>query len=99
MLNYLKPGQPDDLYENWKKFNDTAVRFPLMGFVFDDTKVKNEISQLVGIVAEYKSLATGALANPSKLLDERNAKLKSAGVEKVQAELQAQIDAWLADNK
>jgi len=99
MLNYLKPGQPDDLYENWKKFNDTAVRFPLMGFVFDDTKVKNEVSQLIGIVAEYKTLATGALANPSKLLDERNAKLKAAGVEKVAAELQAQIDAWLADNK
>ncbi|MBO9600741.1 MAG: ABC transporter substrate-binding protein [Cohnella sp.] len=99
MLNYLKPGQPDDLYVNWKKFNDEAVRFPLMGFVFDDTKVKNEISQLIGIVSEYKTLATGALSNPSKLLDERNAKLKSAGVEKVQAELQAQIDAWLADSK
>ncbi len=99
MLNYLKPGQPDDLYESWKKFNDEAVRFPLMGFVFDDTNVKNEVAQLTGIIAEYKTIATGALPNPSKLLDERNAKLKSAGIEKVQAELQTQIDAWLADNK
>lgn len=99
MLNYLKPGQPDDLYINWQKFNEEAVRFPLMGFVFDDTNVKNEISQLTGIVAEYKSLATGAVPNPSKLLDERNAKLKSGGIERVQEELQAQIDAWLADNK
>jgi len=99
MLNYLKPGQPDDLYINWQKFNEEAVRFPLMGFVFDDTNVKNEVAQLTGIVAEYKSIATGAVPNPSKLLDERNAKLKDGGIEKVQAELQAQIDAWWAENK
>ncbi len=99
MLNYLKPGQPDDLYINWQKFNEEAVRFPLMGFVFDDTNVKNEIAQLTGIVTEYKTLTTGAVPNPSKLLDERNAKLKDGGLEKVAAELQAQIDAWWADNK
>lgn len=99
MLNYLKPGQPDDLYTNWKKFNDEAVRFPLMGFVFDDSKVKKEVAELIGIATEYKILATGAVQNPSKAIDERNAKLKSAGIEAVQAELQSQIDAWWADNK
>ncbi|OUS68041.1 hypothetical protein B1748_34905 [Paenibacillus sp. MY03] len=99
MLNYLKPGQPDDLYINWKKFNDEAVRFPLMGFVFDDSKVKNEIAELTAVISEYKILATGAVANPSKVVDERNEKLKTAGIEKVQAELQEQIDAWWADNK
>ncbi|MCR2805957.1 ABC transporter substrate-binding protein [Paenibacillus soyae] len=98
MLNYLKPGQPDDLYINWKKFNDEAVRFPLMGFVFDDSKVKNEIAELTAVVSEYKILATGAVANPSKMIDERNARLKTAGIEKVQAELQAQIDTWRQEN-
>ncbi|MFD0672447.1 ABC transporter substrate-binding protein [Cohnella sp. GCM10027633] len=99
LLNYLKPGQPDDLYANWKKFNDEAKRFPLMGFVFDDTNVKNEITQITAVVNEYKVIFTGAVKNPSKELDERNAKLKDAGIEKVQAELQAQIDAWWATNK
>jgi len=99
LINYLKPGQPDDLYTNWKKFNDEAKRFPLMGFVFDDTNVKNEITQMTAVVNEYKVIFTGAVKNPSKELDERNAKLKDAGIEKVQAELQAQIDAWLAANK
>ncbi|MEK3885174.1 ABC transporter substrate-binding protein [Paenibacillus sp. PL2-23] len=99
MLNYLKPGQPDDLYTNWKKFNDEAVRFPLMGFVFDDTNVKSEISELIAVITEYKILSTGAVENPSKVIDERNAKLKAAGIEKVQAEIQAQIDAWWADNR
>lgn len=99
MLNYLKPGQPDDMYESWKTFNEEATRFPLLGFAFDDTKVKNEVSQLAGVMSEYATLATGAAPNPSALLEERNGKLKAAGIEKVQAELQAQIDAWLLENK
>jgi putative aldouronate transport system substrate-binding protein len=98
-LNYLKPGQPDDLYENWKKFNNDAKRFPLLGFVFDDTNVKNELSQLTTIATEYKSIGTGAVPEPTKLLEERNAKMKTAGIEKVQAELQKQIDAWWSENK
>jgi putative aldouronate transport system substrate-binding protein len=94
-LNYLKPGQPDDLYESWKKFNNDAKRFPLLGFAFDDTNVKNEIAQLTAVVNEYKVIGTGAVPNPGKLLEERNAKLKAAGIEKVKTELQTQIDAWL----
>lgn len=99
MLNYLKPGQPDDMYDQWQKFNNEATRFPLLGFVFDDTNVKNELSQLSGIMGEYAVLATGAVPNPSKVIDERNKKLEAAGIEKVKMEMQAQIDAWLAENK
>jgi len=99
LINYLKPGQPDDLYTNWEKFNNEAKRFPLMGFVFDETEVKNEITQMTAVITEYKSIFTGAIKDPVKLLDERNGKLKAAGIEKVQAELQKQIDAWRAENK
>ncbi|WP_042164442.1 ABC transporter substrate-binding protein [Paenibacillus gorillae] len=99
MINYLKPGQPDDLYVNWEKFNNEATRFPLMGFVFDDTKVKNELTQITAVVTEYKLIYTGAVKDPTKLLEERNKKLKAAGLEKVQAELQSQINVWWAENK
>ncbi|OAS17712.1 ABC transporter substrate-binding protein [Paenibacillus oryzisoli] len=98
-LNYLKQGQPDDLYESWKKFNNDAKRFPLIGFVFDDTNVKNEIAQLTTIANEYKLVSTGTVPNPSKLIDERNGKLKAAGIDKVTKELQTQIDAWWKENK
>lgn len=97
MLNYLKPGQPDDLYTSWKTFNDDAKRSPLLGFVFDESSVKNEITQLTSVVGEYRSISTGAIPDPDKMLEERNEKLKKAGIEKVQAELQAQIDAWKAE--
>jgi len=96
LLNYLRPGEPDDMYLNWEKFNNEATRFPLLGFVFNDSEVKNEITQLTSVAQEYNMIGSGALANPSKILDERNEKLRSAGIEKVRDELQAQIDEWLA---
>ncbi len=99
MINYLRPGEPDDIYEQFKKYNDEVTRFPLLGFYFDDTNVKNELSQLNAIVAEYVTISTGAVDNPSKMLDERNEKLKKAGIEKVQAEMQKQIDEWVTANK
>lgn len=96
LLNYLKPGQPDDLYTSWKTFNDEAKRSPLLGFVFDETPVKNEITQLTSVIGEYRAASTGAIPDPAKMLEERNEKLKKAGIEKVKTELQTQIDAWKA---
>ncbi|QNK58846.1 ABC transporter substrate-binding protein [Paenibacillus sp. PAMC21692] len=99
MINYLKPGQPDDLYTNWIQYNNEAKRSPLLGFVFKDTNVKNEITQLTAIATEYKAISTGGIANPVKLLEERNRKFEDAGIEKVRAEIQTQVDAWKAAQK
>lgn len=99
LLNYLLPGEPDDLYTNWEKFNNEAKRFPLLGFVFDDSNVKDTITQLTAVAQDYNVLGSGVVANPSKLLDERTKRLKEAGIEKVRDELQKQIDAWWAANK
>ncbi len=94
MLNYLKPGQPDDQFTNWIKYNDEAKRSPILGFVFDDRQVKRELAQLEAIASEYISIRSGSVANPVKLLEERNKKFEAAGLRIVQAEVQAQITAW-----
>ena len=94
MLNYLKPGQPNDLFENWIQYNDEAKRSPILGFVFDDRQVKNELAQLEAIADEYIAIRSGSVANPVKLLEERNKKFEAAGLGLVQAELQAQIARW-----
>jgi putative aldouronate transport system substrate-binding protein len=99
MINFLKPGQPGDYYTSWIKFNNEAKRSPLLGFVFNDSNVKNEVAQMTAIATEYKLITTGAIANPVKLLEERNKKLQNAGIEKVRAEIQSQVDAWLAAKK
>lgn len=99
LLNYLRPGEPDDLYTSWEQFNNDAKRFPLLGFVFDDSNVKDTVTKLTAVAQDYLVLASGAVANPSKMLDERKQRLIDAGIEQVRDELQKQIDAWLAANK
>src|SRR5690606_16785437 len=61
LINYLKPGQPDDQYTNWIKYNEEAKKSPLLGFVFNDENVKNEISQLEAIASEYISIRSGGV--------------------------------------
>ena len=67
----------------------------MFGFTFSNDKVKTEISQISQVIQKYPSLKTGAEPVESywdKMINE----LKKAGVDKVIAEAQAQIDEFLA---
>lgn len=96
LLNYLRPGQIDDLPEQMKKFNDTANKSKLLGFVFDPTSVQSEIGQLNNINEEFgQALSSGAIDVDSFMANLLE-KVKAAGVDKVAQEIQKQLDAWLA---
>ena len=92
---HLLPGQPDDAWEATIAFNESAEIDALFGFTFSNDKVKTEISQISQVIQKYPSLKTGAEPVESywdKMINE----LKKAGVDKVIAEAQAQIDEFLA---
>lgn len=95
----LLPGQDDDLWEQTKAFNDAARKSSCMGFSFDTTNVRTEVGQISTVSSKYKQGTTGAEPLEAwypKYLDE----LKEAGVEKVAAELEKQLNAWVeANNK
>ncbi|MBP3965839.1 ABC transporter substrate-binding protein [Paenibacillus lignilyticus] len=78
--------------------NNSAVSSPILGFSFDPSKVKSELSQCASAISEFSSgLVTGAI-DPDVALPKLNDKLKKAGMEKLLAEMQSQIDAWKAAN-
>ncbi|MBQ3554228.1 MAG: ABC transporter substrate-binding protein [Clostridia bacterium] len=85
--------------EGWNDYilneiNGKAVPSPLMGFTLDTTPIQLELTQYGNIMKEYEYLLTGAVANYDEIRQERNAKLKEAGAERIQAEMQRQIDEW-----
>lgn len=95
---FLRKGQSKDTWEVTKKLNDEAVKSNLLGFVFDRETVKNESAAIEGILQEYSyPLYVGAI-DPEKHVPIMNKKLKDAGIDKVAAELQTQIDTWKAAN-
>ncbi len=75
--------------------NNSAIKSKALGFAFNSENVGNEITQLDNVRAKYQvGLESGAM-DPATVLPEFIAALKAAGIEKVIAEKQAQLDAFL----
>lgn len=86
----------DDYYEEMQEFNESAVKSKAIGFIFDSTPVKSEVAALDGVLAEYRlGLENGEL-DPKEYLPKFQQALREAGIEKVIAEKQRQLDAWVA---
>ncbi|MEC0090015.1 ABC transporter substrate-binding protein [Paenibacillus macquariensis] len=92
--SFVVPGQPDDVWEQTKKLNDSAVIDPSISFTFDRKNVENEIAQLNAITAEYKDILTNGLDDVDKTMKSMMDKRKAAGHDKVLAEIQKQVDEW-----
>ncbi|MFC4778710.1 DUF3502 domain-containing protein [Paenibacillus sp. GCM10023252] len=79
-----------------QKMNDEAEVMPLSGFSFDSAPVTTELANLKTVIDEYEvPLRTGSV-DPDKYYPIMLEKLNKAGLEKVIAEIQQQVDAWKA---
>lgn len=83
------------------EYNDACIKPKHLGFVFNTAPVVNEIAACTSIVLEYQpSLAVGQAASQEEvqeLVQEFREKLKANGAEKIVAEVQSQLDAWIAN--
>lgn len=79
--------------------NKTAERSPFYGFNFDPSTVLNELTAIQNVVTQYYPGLTCGSLDPAETLPVFNQALKDAGLEKVMAEKQKQLDAWLAQQK
>ncbi|MFM9281444.1 ABC transporter substrate-binding protein [Paenibacillus jiagnxiensis] len=99
MLLYLNPNDPDNKWDEFKKFNAEGVNSPILGFNFDASKVSTELAAVQNVKEQFwAALMTGTL-DPEQNMDQVIAKFNEAGLEKVMAEAQTQLDAWRAENK
>lgn len=97
-LTYIFKGNDPNIWDKTKEFNSTITLSKAMGFSYDATSVKAEITELSNVYNQYKmTLETGAV-DPVTVLPEFIAKLKAAGIEKVIAAKQQQFDAWRSAN-
>ncbi len=88
------PQEASDLAKKWEQ---QVYHYPLETFVFDNSKVKTEISNIGNVMLRYAvPLEYGVVKDVDSGLAELNKQLKAAGLEKVQQELQSQINAFLA---
>lgn len=94
-IGYIYSEYPQSIYNDYKTFNESAYKSPILGFVFDTTSVKKEISALASISSElYGPLITGTV-DPDIYLPKAIEKYKEAGLDKVLSEEQRQLNEWL----
>jgi putative aldouronate transport system substrate-binding protein len=92
-------GSAFNIYDQYKAFNDSADRSAAFGFSFDSTSVKNELAALTNISDQYiGAINTGAL-DPDNIIPKFLEDQKAAGMEKVIAAKQTQLDAFVAAKK
>lgn len=94
-LSYVWKGDSPDLYKQMDEFNKSAKKSVALGFSFNDSTVKTEMTALQNVYSEYvRALGSGVL-DPDKNLPVFLDKLKKAGIDKVIAEKQKQLDEFV----
>lgn len=91
---------PPNIKDVRNKLESRAKDNPYLLFTPDYGPVKNEIAAVDNVMQQYAlPLNYGYIKNPEEGLKTLVQKLKSAGSDKIIAEMQKQLDKFLADNK
>lgn len=79
--------------------NRESKRSPYFGFNFDPSDLRNELSAITNVYNQYiPGLICGTL-DPDTAIPELLSRLKAAGIDKVIAEKQKQLDLWISQNR
>ncbi|MDI4648435.1 ABC transporter substrate-binding protein [Cohnella hashimotonis] len=96
-LTKVWQGMDTDIWAQTKEFNKNSTFSKALGFSFDSSPVKTEVAAVTNVNNQYKAGLESGTIDPSKL-DEFVKKLKAAGMDKIIAEKQKQLDAWAKAN-
>ena len=87
----------EGLSEYVKTLDSNALTLPTLGFKPDTTDVTTELSQINAVVKEYKeTLGYGVAEDWEAVYNEFMQKVEAAGMSKVKAHIQKQLDEFLA---
>lgn len=89
-------GGAVDQWDQLQKFCDEARESVALGFVFDQTPVMNQLTACGNVVTQYNVALLWGELNPEEAIPEFVSQLKSAGVDDIIAEVQTQLDEYLA---
>ena len=96
--SYLLEGQDDNIWEETEKVNDEAEKSRILSFVFDNSKIQTELSQISTVTQEFKNMNNGSV-DWRECFDEYKSRLKAAGIENVKNEIQRQLDEYAKTQK
>lgn len=99
MLTYLNPEDPENKWEEFRKFNESGKPSPILGFNFDTSKVTTEIASLQNVKEEFWSAIMTGTVDTEEYTAKAIEKFKAAGLDRVMEEAQRQLDEWRASKQ
>ncbi len=96
--SYILKGQPADIFEQSAKMNEEAEPSPVLGFDYNSEPLKTELTAISAVATEYTPALKYGTEDPEKVLAQVNDKLKKAGLDKVIADIQTNLDEWVKAN-
>ena len=95
-LQYITTDEDPTKNDKLKAMSEKSTSNFTNGFYFDPTPVETQIAAITSAQAQYEQgLRTGTL-DPATTLDKQIKLMKDNGMDAVVAEVQKQLDAWLA---
>lgn len=91
---YVWQGNAADLNDQTIAFNKNALKSKALGFSWDPTSVKDNISALTNVKNQYEVSLEDGVSNPETVLPKFISALKAAGMGAVVKEKQKQLDTW-----
>lgn len=92
-INYFWEGENTGKWDAFKKFNDSSTSAKSLGFNFDPEPVKNEMAACSSVWSTNVGPMICGAVDPNTL-PSVIAKFKAAGLDKIIAEAQKQLNAW-----
>ena len=96
-LSHVWEGNDPQLWDKMKAFNSNAMVSAASGFTFETANVANEITAVQNAYNEFQTSVEYGFVDPATGIQEMNDKLMTAGLEKIIAEKQRQLDEWAAN--
>ena len=90
------PVELNQMFKDFENAIPASRNSPALGYSFVATDVAAEIAAVNAVIEQYTPSFNGGAVNPSSMLPEFIRALEGAGIDRIIAENQRQLDAWAA---
>lgn len=97
MITPVWEGSETTLWKETEEFNNTAIVSPAKGFAWNNSAVLNEVTACNNVRTKYANALECGSINPQEALPKFLKELEDAGINRIIAEKQKQLDAWFAE--
>lgn len=95
-LNYVWESESPTKWDEFRAFNEQGVLSPAFGFAFDSRPVEAEVADVLYVMHQHRTMLESGAADPAERVPEYLEAARAAGLDKILAEKQRQLDAFLA---